>query len=133
MWFKVAKPMIDQPGLYEAVDDADKTTFRPDFAVAIYPGAIIDEKTRELKPDFVVTKETPPMFFAHAFDDPVRCENSVNLFLALKKAGVASELHVYDAGGHGYGLRPQANLPVTTWPKRCEEWLNRRGLTKSDS
>jgi acetyl esterase/lipase len=116
--------------LYEGADDVDKVSFRPDFAIAIYPGGMIDDKTRELKKDFAVTKETPPMFFAHAFDDPVSCESSVQLFLALKKAGVASELHVYDAGGHGYGMRAQADFPVTTWPKRCEEWLGRRGWLK---
>jgi acetyl esterase/lipase len=118
---------------YEEVDEVDKIAFRPDFAVAIYPGGIIDDKTGELQPDFAVTKETPPMFFVHAADDGVRCENSAQLFLALKKASVPSELHIYDAGGHGYGLRPKPEFPVTEWPRRCEEWLTRRGLLKSSS
>ena len=76
----------------------------------------------------MVSGETPPMFFAHAFDDRVHCENSVALFLALKRAGVASELHVYDRGGHGYGLRTQPDQPVTSWSQRCEDWLRARGL-----
>jgi acetyl esterase/lipase len=118
---------------YEAVDEVDEVAFRPDFAVAIYPGGIIDDKTGELLPDFVVTKETPPMFFVHAADDGVRCDNSAQLFLALKKAGVPSELHIYDAGGHGYGLRPRSEFPVTDWPRRCQEWLARRGLLNTSS
>jgi acetyl esterase/lipase len=96
--------------------------------VLVYPGAIFDEAKGKLRDDVVVSEKTPPMFFAHAFDDRVHCENSVALFLALKRAGVPSELHVYDRGGHGYGLRPQVGQPVTSWPQRCEEWLQARGL-----
>lgn len=68
------------------------------------------------------------MFLVHAFDDPVTAQNSLLLSVELKKAGVPTELHLYDAGGHGYGLRHVPTMPVTTWPKRCEEWLSRRGL-----
>lgn len=118
--------------LYDAIDDTDKTTFRPDFAVLVYPGMFIDDKSRELKPEFKASKETPPLFFVHAEDDGLSCENSIQLYLSLKKAGVPGELHVYDVGGHGYGLRPVAELPVTGWPKRCEDWLGRRGLLKGE-
>ncbi|MBI5757479.1 MAG: alpha/beta hydrolase [Planctomycetales bacterium] len=111
---------------YESLDVLDNVSCRPDFAVLIYPAGIIDEKG-ELKSDYQVSKETPPIFFAHAFNDGVKCEASVQLFLALKKAGVASELHVYSAGGHGFGLRPSAH-PAATWPKRCEEWLGASGV-----
>ena len=71
----------------------------------------------------------PPMFLAHAFNDGISCENSVQLFLALKKASVPTDLHVYSSGGHGFGLRP-SEQPVSTWPKRCEDWLKLRGLLK---
>jgi acetyl esterase/lipase len=77
-----------------------------------------------------VTKETPPMFLAHAGDDGVKPQNSVLLYLALKRAGVPAELHVYASGGHGFGLRPSAQ-PCSTWPKRCEEWLRARGILKA--
>jgi acetyl esterase/lipase len=77
-----------------------------------------------------VTKDTPPMFLIHAFDDPVTANNSLALAVELKKVGVPTELHIYDAGGHGYGLRLVNALPITTWPKRCEEWMQRRGLLK---
>ncbi|MDB5387023.1 MAG: Xylanase [Planctomycetaceae bacterium] len=113
---------------YPAADEIDKSGCRPDFAALIYPGGIVDDKTGQVHPDIIVSKETPPMFFAHAQDDGVRVENSVLLFLALKKAGVPSELHVYDVGGHGYGMREVPEFPVTTWNVRCGEWLKRRGL-----
>lgn len=116
---------------YESLDASDNVSCRPDFAVLIYPGGIVDEKG-ELKPEYQITKQTPPMFFAHAFNDAVKCEASVQLFLALKKAGVASELHVYSAGGHGFGLRPSSH-PAATWPKRCEEWLAANGVLGSKS
>jgi len=116
---------------YPAADDTDKLSCRPAFAVLIYPAYFVDDATLQLKPDIIVTKETPPMFFVHAQNDGVKAENSVQLFLALKKAGVPSELHVYDAGGHGFGMRPVEGLPVTLWPKRCEEWLARAGWLKA--
>jgi acetyl esterase/lipase len=114
--------------LYDAADAVDNVSCRPDFAVLIYPGGIVDEKG-ELKAEYQVTRQSPPVFFAHAFNDNVRCEASVELFLALRRAGVASELHVYSAGGHGFGLRPSSH-PAATWPKRCEEWLAASGLLK---
>jgi dipeptidyl aminopeptidase/acylaminoacyl peptidase len=70
------------------------------------------------------------MFLVHAFDDDVPVQNSLLLAAELKKAGGSAEVHVYDAGGHGYGLRYVAKLPVTTWPKRAEEWLERQGWLK---
>ena len=114
--------------LYEANDDTDKAACRPDFAVLVYPAYFVD-KQGVLKPEFVIDKHTPPMFFAHAFNDGVTCESSVRLFLELKKANVPSELHVYSTGGHGFGLRPSKDA-ASTWPKRCEEWLASRGLLK---
>jgi acetyl esterase/lipase len=112
---------------YDMTDDVDKVSCRPDFTILIYPGGIIDDKTDQLKPGFEATKETPPTFFAHAEDDGSSCKNSLQLFASLKKAGVKSELHIYDAGGHGYGLRRQKQFPVTSWPDRCSEWLERGG------
>ena len=69
-----------------------------------------------------VTSQTPPMFLAHAGDDNVSPLNSVDMYVALKKAGVPAELHIYATGGHGFGLRPSEHA-CSTWPKRCEEWL----------
>ena len=49
------------------------------------------------------------------------------MYLALKKAGVPAELHVYATGGHGFGLRP-SDHPCSTWPERCEEWMQDQGI-----
>ena len=116
---------------YEAVDDLDKVSCRPDFAVLIYP-AYLQKKSgsSDLNPEIRVTPETPPCFFAHAGDDPISPENSVALYLALKKAGVPAELHIYAQGGHGFGLRADAG-PCSSWPKRCEEWMNAKGWLKA--
>ena len=115
--------------LYEVTDDADRTSCRPDFVALVYPAYLVDDKG-QLKPDLVVTKETPPMFLAHAFNDGISCENSVQLFLALKKSAVPADLHIYSSGGHGFGLRP-SDQPASTWPQRCEDWMKQRGLLQS--
>ncbi|MGC1276083.1 MAG: alpha/beta hydrolase [Planctomycetaceae bacterium] len=116
---------------YDAVDDVDEQAAHPDFQLLIYPAYLVDDEG-ELRSDVVVTKESPPAFLVHAYDDPVTPKNSVELFLALKNAGVPSELHVYDSGGHGYGLRP-TEKPITAWPKRCEEWMRTKGLLDSET
>lgn len=114
---------------YPAADAIDQVSARPDFAVLIYSGGLIDKATNQLHSDVVVPKDAPPCFFAHAVDDPVVPENSIQLFLALKREKIPAELHVYSSGGHGFGLRPSEH-PVSTWPDRCEAWLKRSGFIK---
>jgi len=116
---------------YEQVDASDQASCRPDFAVMIYPGRVVKKGTYELSPEIRVTPQTPACFFAQASDDRVGAENSVGMYLALKRAGVSAELHIYASGDHGYGLRPNGK-PVTTWPKRCEEWLHDTRVLKTD-
>jgi acetyl esterase/lipase len=114
---------------YEAKDAVDEISSRPDFACLIYAAWLNKRKTVELQ-DFVpVSAKTPPMFLAHAADDRVECESSIAMFLALKNHKVPAELHVYDGGGHGYGLR-RTKFMVTSWPDRFEEWLGYRGFLK---
>jgi acetyl esterase/lipase len=115
---------------YEPVDAVDKVDCRPDFAVLVYPGGVVKRGTDQLAPEIRVSSQSPPMFFAHAGDDRVSAENSVQMYLALKRAGVPAELHIYATGGHGFGMRP-SDKPCATWPKRCEEWLRSQGLLKS--
>ncbi len=111
---------------YEPVDDADKASCRPDFAVLVYPAFLIERgKPDQLAPDIRVSKDTPPCFFAHASDDS--SENSVRMYLELRKLKVPAELHVYATGGHGFGLR-QEGKPCATWPQRCEEWMRVQGI-----
>ena len=115
---------------YEAVDASDKESCRPDFAIVIYPGGLVDQTKEKLRPEIRVNKETPPMFVAQSNDDRVGPENSVVLYLALKKAGVPAELHIFATGGHGYGMR-QTKSPSSEWPKRCEDWLRTQKVLKT--
>ncbi len=111
--------------MYEPIDSADKLSAKPNFACLIYPAYLVD-KEGHLKPEYRVTKDSPPMFFAHANDDPVTPLSSVMLYAALKKAGVPAELHIYATGGHGFGMRKIPH-PAASWPDRCADWLKTRG------
>lgn len=117
---------------YDAHDDADQASPRPNFAVLVYTGGLFDKDKQALLPEAKVTGSAPPMFLAHAQDDPVPAANSLLLALALKEAGVPAELHLYAKGGHGFGLRPTDD-PCTHWPERCAEWLESQGLLKPQS
>lgn len=112
---------------YEASDDTDQVSCRPDFAVLIYPAWLVDEKTKVLIPEMTVTPQTPPMFFAHAGDDKIWAESSIQLHLALRQQKVPTELHVFATGGHGFGMRPIPH-PIASWPKLCEQWLRAQRL-----
>jgi acetyl esterase/lipase len=112
---------------YQPIDAIDDLPSRPDFAVLVYPAWLVDEEMRLLKPEVRVTESTPPMFFAHAMDDPITVDNSILLGRALKDVGVHSEIHLYDGGGHGFGLR-ESRFPCSTWPVSCERWMRIRGL-----
>jgi gluconolactonase len=108
---------------YPPIDDIDKASCRPDFAVLIYPGGLLDRTMKDrLSPEIRVSKDTPPCFFALAYNDKGPLDGTLEMFAALKRAGVPTELHVYSAGGHGFGMRAGAQ-PHNAWPKRCEEWL----------
>lgn len=115
---------------YDKLDQADQCSCRPDFAVLIYPGYLNRGAPDQLSPEIRVSPQTPPCFFVHAADDRVSPENSVTMYLALKRAGVPAELHIYAAGGHGFGLRATGK-PTGTWPQRCEEWLRSTQVLKT--
>jgi acetyl esterase/lipase len=111
---------------YPRIDAVDDVSCRPDFAVLVYPAWLVKKDNSALEDVVQVDGDTPPMFFAHAWDDPIRVENSLLMGTALKKAGVPCDIHVYAHGGHGFGLRPTEN-PCTHWPKACEQWMQRNG------
>jgi acetyl esterase/lipase len=115
--------------LYPAVDAADRVSCRPDFAVALYPGHLaVPERHFALNPDIRVTSRTPPTFLLQAEDDPVDpVENSLVYYSALRRAGVAAEMHVYVKGGHAFGLR-RTESPITRWPQLVETWLGAIGM-----
>ena len=139
--------------LYPPVDAADKESCRPDFAVAIYPGHLslpaaewdakqgakklvlphpdhlsIADESLSLNPDLHVTSQTPPTFLLQAEDDHVdNVDDSLAYYIALKKAGVPVEMHLYAQGGHAFGLR-RTKLPITGWPQLMETWLGTIGM-----
>lgn len=122
-----------------------KVSARPDFSILMYPvismenqithkgsqtnllGSnpsqdLIDSYSNEKK----VTSKTPPAFLIHATDDTVVIpENSINYYLALKKNGIKAELHLYEKGGHGFGLG--VNDTSKFWTRDCVEWLKANG------
>ncbi len=135
---------------YPAVDAADKESCRPDFAVAIYPGhlslsaaewdaqqgvkkfvvphAANADKDLGSNPEIPVTSQTPPTFLLQAEDDHVdNVDDSLAYYIALKKAGVPAEMHLYAQGGHAFGLR-RTKFPITGWPQLVETWLGSIGM-----
>jgi acetyl esterase/lipase len=136
--------------LYPPVDAADAVSCRPDFAVAIYPGhlnlsaAEWDAKQGkkrfpvahaphadwqlDLNPDLHVTSQTPPTFLLQAEDDHVdSVYDSLAYYIALQKAGVRAEMHLYAQGNHAFGLR-RTGLPITGWPELVGTWLRTIGM-----
>ena len=116
--------------LYPAVDAVDKESCRPDFAVALYPGHMLEHTAKdfELNPYVPVTSQTPPTFLLQAEDDPVdTINNSLVYYIALQKAGVPVEVHLYAHGGHAFGLR-RTKFPITGWPQLVETWLRTIGM-----
>jgi acetyl esterase/lipase len=110
---------------YAVVDTADRLSARPDFAVAIYPGHLWVEGRSPIafNPDLHVTRDTPPTFLLQAQTDSVDNVNqSLAYYVALRQAGVPTELHLYYSGGHAFGLR-RTNDPITEWPRLVERWL----------
>lgn len=124
---------------------------RPDFAVLIYPVTTFDpvvghsgsaksllgdkpseELVQRYANDKHVTKETPPTFLVHTSDDPVKVENSIAFYQALRRSGVPAEMHIFAKGGHGYGIRTdwqgEKNPPVSAWPALLDRWIKRTTL-----
>jgi acetyl esterase/lipase len=121
--------------LYPAIDASDRESARPNFAIAIYPGHLCEfpghncsDNSTELNPEIRVTSRTPPTFLVQAEDDHVDgVKQSLVYYVALEKAGVPVEMHLYAHGGHGFGLR-RTKLPITRWPQLVETWLRTIGM-----
>jgi acetyl esterase/lipase len=123
--------------LYAPLDDADRESARPDFAVLVYPGHLAtgDEAghlptgDKGLNPNVPVTADTPPTFLVQAENDKTDGVNqSLVYYAALEKEGVKVEMHLYAEGGHAFGLR-QTEFPITGWPRLVETWLHTIGMT----
>ncbi len=128
-------------------DPIQRVSCRPDFMILCYPVIAFDEPythrgsqynllgkdadpalVKKMSSEKQVTKDTPPAFLFHTDEDKgVPAENSVQFYLALRRAGVPAELHVYRRGRHGIGLNRQPGA-TATWPKRAEQWMKEMGF-----
>jgi acetyl esterase/lipase len=116
---------------YEPVDDLDKTSCRPDFAIGVYCGYLKAKDKDEVASYFQhIPAGTPPVFLAHGGADIISPpEHSVLMYLALRKAGVPAELHVYATAAHDFGARP-SDHPCSTWTQACAAWLRHEGFLR---
>jgi acetyl esterase/lipase len=130
-----------------AADPIDRASSRPDFMILAYPvisfttpythtgsmhnllGDNPDPKlVASLSNETQVTAQTPPTFLFHTDEDNgVPPENSVLFYLALRKAGVPAEMHIYERGPHGVGLA-STDAVLASWAGRLKDWLEIRGL-----
>ena len=98
--------------------------------VASYLNSLELELARSVSGELSVTKQTPPTFLFHTNADAVvPAENSVAYYLALRKAGVPAELHIFERGPHGVGLAND-DTALSEWSKLLANWLRVRGVVK---
>jgi acetyl esterase/lipase len=115
---------------YTPIDDIDNISCRPDFAILVYPGYLKVKDKDELAPALRIPSGTPPVFLAHGGADIISPpENSVLMYLALRRAGIPAELHVYAMAAHDFGVRP-SDQPCSTWTESCAAWLRHQGFLK---
>jgi acetyl esterase/lipase len=113
---------------YEPGDAVDAASCRPDFAIAVYPGYLKPKDKDELAPGLQVPPATPPVFLAHGGADVISPpEHSVLMYLALRRAGIPAELHVYAGAAHDFGVRA-SDQPCATWTMACAAWLRHQGF-----
>jgi acetyl esterase/lipase len=136
------------PGNPAAEDPIERVSSRPDYLVLGYPwlGALSSDMSHlnyckvynvmdqcealraAYSPDLFVTKDTPPTFIYHTFNDQtVPVEQSLRFYEALVKAGVPSEMHIFASGPHGTGLGI-GDAALDQWPNLLENWLRAKGL-----
>ncbi|MFN7931853.1 MAG: alpha/beta hydrolase [Bryobacteraceae bacterium] len=110
-------------GNASAADPVDRVSSKPAFQVLVYPA---------IPKDMPLSKETPPAFLVCGENDRQNISQGLpELYLAMKRAGVSAELHVYAGVGHGFGMRPTLKGPVSGWVTRFHEWLGARGFLQS--
>lgn len=128
-------------------DVKDNTSARPDFSLLIYPVVSMDTtithrgtRNNLIGPDPTeknvnrfsnekqITRDTPPAFLVHSSDDnAVPVMNSIGYYIGLQKNKIPTELHIFQKGGHGYGLSPNGGTE-SSWPGLCIKWLKAMGL-----
>jgi acetyl esterase/lipase len=136
-------------GRSDAADVVDRAGSRPDFSVLGYPvismvepwthqgsrTALLGENApadlaADLSGERAVTRDTPPTFLFHtSADTVVPPENSVHYYLALRRAGIAAEMHVFENGPHGVGLAGD-DAALSVWSTLLANWLRGRGIVR---
>ena len=114
-----------------------KSVARPDFAVACYSGYLKAKDKDEISSRLQIPANTPPVLLAHANDDSEKvggsnAEHSAFMYIALKRAGVPVELHIFANGNHDFGVRQNDKLS-SAWLQLCVNWLRSFGFLKSSS
>ncbi len=129
--------------VYAPLDAADALSARPAFMALVYPVITMqgehyhpgsrlelmgdnpgEELIRRYSLEARVTRDAPPAFLLHAADDPaVKVENSLAMFTALRRVGVPVEMHLFERGKHGFGIRDAQGLPVALWPELMMNWI----------
>ena len=107
---------------YPATDETDTQSARPDFAALIYPAYMDEGEHHTLTPELTITEQTPPFFVFQTADDPYG-NSALVISQALRNHKIPVQLHIYEKGGHGYGLRANLAEAASKWPKLMEEWL----------
>ncbi len=103
----------------------------PDFLVFVYGGGFLDKTDpTKFREGFSIPADAPPAFFVVAHDDKNNPAEAARLYLEYHRRKLPAELHIYGAGGHGFGMR-QAGHPINDWPARCGEWMRSLGLLES--
>lgn len=136
-------------GKADAPDAIDRVSSRPDFAVLGYPVISLvapwthqgskknllgdnpdPELAKSLSGELAVTAQTPPTFLFHTNGDTtVPAENSIYYFLALRKAGVVAEMHIFQRGPHGVGLGMD-DFALAEWPRLLANWMRVNSFLK---
>jgi len=113
---------------YDPIDEVDKVSCRPDFAVPVYSGYLKAKDKDELAAGLRVPTNTPPVFLVHGGADIISPpEHSVFMYLALKKADIPAELHIYAGAAHDFGVRTN-DQPYSKWTAACAEWMRSQKL-----
>jgi len=126
---------------YSITDNIDTINCRPDFGLSFFPGHMTAHTKHpyDLNNTLHVDSNTPPMFILQAGNDPVdTIQNSLVYYIALKKAGVPTEYHIYAEGGHAFGLNKTAldnpdwnKLPIADWENLVVRWLQTIKMTSN--
>lgn len=124
----IASTKMDVSLKTDQADEIDEVSCRPDFTMLLYPWKLLNTDATGLREEVVVDAETPPTLLIHTHDDGVTSLSSIEFYKAMKIQKRPAELHIYQSGGHGYGLRPVKDSDIHHWVEIATAWLQRTGV-----